>query len=113
MGDRAGKNGGGRGGMNKNDWEPQIKEASEHIKAALESLTDKEIINNESYDDRMKLSRFRFAINDVFGLAMVTNMYLAETRRHKEEVIVIEAQDERKKALDLLMNKTKEESEEA
>ncbi|HAJ9615412.1 TPA: hypothetical protein HQN23_003016 [Listeria monocytogenes] len=99
--------------MNTKGWEQQIKEAAEHIKAALESLTDKEIINNESYDDRMKLSRFRHAINDVFGLAMVTNMYLAETRRHKEEVIKIEAQDERKKKLDTLMNKTKEESEEA
>lgn len=100
--------------MNKNDWEPQIKEAAEHIKAALESLTDKKIVfNNESYDDRMKLSRLRVAINDVFGLAMVTNMYLAETRRHKEEVIKIEAQDERKKKLDRLIDEMKEESEEA
>ncbi|HAB7745321.1 TPA_asm: hypothetical protein GYP43_02985 [Listeria monocytogenes] len=98
--------------MNTKGWEPQIKEAAEHIKVALESLSDKEIVfNNESYDDRMKLSQLRAAINDVFGLAMVTNMYLAETRRHKEEVIKIEAQDERKKKLDTLMNKTKGRSE--
>lgn len=98
--------------MNTKGWEPQIKEAAEHIKAAIECLDDKKIAY-ETYDDRMKLSILRHAINHVFGEVMVTNMYLAETRRHKEEVIKIEAQDERKKKLDTLMNKTKEESEEA
>lgn len=92
--------------MNQNDWEPQIKEAAEHIKVAIECLDDKKIAY-ETYDDHMKLSRLRHAIHDVFGEVIVTNMYLAETRRHKEEIIKIEAQDERKKALDLLMNETR------
>lgn len=110
VGDRAGKNGGGRGGMNKNEGEPQLREVAEHIKAAIECLDDKKIAN-ETYDDHMKLSRLRHAIHDVFGEVIVTNMYLAETRRHKEEIIKIEAQDERKKELDKLMNKTKGRSE--
>ncbi|EHD5018742.1 hypothetical protein JRB95_001369 [Listeria monocytogenes] len=92
--------------MSKNDWEPQIKEVAEHIKAAIECLSDKKIAN-ETYDDRMKLSILRNAINDVFGEVMFTNMYLAETRRHKEELIKIEAQDERGKEIERLINKTK------
>lgn len=92
--------------MSRKDWEPQIKEAAEHIKAAIECLADNKIAN-ETYDDLMKLSILRNAINQLFGEVMVTDMYLTETRRHKEEIIKIKAQDERGKEIDRLINKTK------